>query len=69
MIGFVQTVHGNGSMKTHKSQCFYGNQIEHKEVEKSVEEQNGEGVKIDRIVSKGGSAVQVEAKTDEAATP
>lgn len=53
MVGFVQTVHGNGSMKQHHGQCFYAQQVEHLNVEKSVEEEK-DGVKIDRIVEKEG---------------
>lgn len=53
MVGFVQTVHGNGSMKNHHGQCFYAEQVEHLNVEKSIEEEK-DGVKIDRIVEKNG---------------
>ena len=56
MVGFVQTVHGNGSsMKAHKAQCFYGKQTKAYNVQKSVEEVN-DAVKIDRIVEKNGAA-------------
>ena len=54
MVGFVQTVHGSGTMKAHNSQCFYAKQVKHLNVEKSVEEVKDDGAKIDRIVEKGG---------------
>ena len=55
MVGFVQQVHGNGSMKQHHGQCFYAQQVEHLALEKSIEEEK-DGVKIDRIIEKGGKA-------------
>lgn len=62
MVGFVQSIHGSGSMKAHKAQCFYAKQVKHYDLEKSVLFDNGDGVKIDKIVGKGGAA-QVGAQT------
>lgn len=50
MVGFVQSIHGQGSMKSHKAQCFYAKQVKHYDIEKSVLFDNGDGVKIDKIV-------------------
>jgi len=59
MIGFVQQVGGDklSSMKTHHTQCFYAQQKKHLNIETSKLETDGEGVKIDRIVSKNPKAV------------
>lgn len=64
MVGFVQQQHGNGSMKQHHGQCFYAKQVEHTNIEKSIEEEK-DGVKIDRIVEKGGQAQKVQALADD----
>lgn len=56
MVGFVQSIHGQVSMKTHKAQCFYAKQVKHYDIEKSVLFDNGDGVKIDKIVGKGQAA-------------
>ena len=64
MVGFVQQVHGNGSMKQHHGQCFYAKQVEHTNIEKSIEEEK-DGVKIDRIVEKGGQAQKVQSLADD----
>jgi len=68
MVGFVQTVHGNGSMKNHKVQCFYGKETQHYDIEKSELFDNGDGVKIDKIVTKGKAQVQVQAQQLSEAT-
>jgi hypothetical protein len=43
-------------MKSHKAQCFYAKQVKHFDIEKSVLFDNGDGVKIDKIVGAGGKA-------------
>ena len=63
MVGFVQHVHGNGSMKQHHAQCFYAQQVSHLDLEKSVEEEK-DGVKIDRIIEKQGKPTSVLAEAD-----
>ena len=59
MVGFVQHVGGDqgSTMKRHHSQCFYGKQLKHMQLETSKLEQTSEGVKIDRIVQKNPNAV------------
>lgn len=72
MVGFVQSIHGQGSMKSHKAQCFYAKQVKHFDIEKSVLFDNGDGVKIDKIVGAGGKAqvgAQTMAEVTEDATP
>ena len=63
MVGFVQHVHGNGSMRQHHAQCFYAQQVNHMDIEKSIEEEK-DGVKIDRIVEKSGKPTKALAETD-----
>lgn len=63
MVGFVQHVHGNGSMKQHHAQCFYAQQVSHLDLEKSIEEEK-DGVKIDRIIEKQGKPTSVLAEAD-----
>jgi hypothetical protein len=48
-------------MKNHNVQCFYAKQVQHKNIEASVLQEDAEGTKIDRIVEKAGSKVQTPA--------
>ena len=65
MIGFVQQVHGNGSMKQHHAQCYYAQQVSKMDIEKSIEEEK-DGVKIDRIVERSGKPTKALAQEDPA---
>ena len=67
MVGFVQQVGGNGSMKNHNVQCFYAEQVEHYNIEKSELQEDEEGVKIDRIVQKNGAG-SLSQETDTSAS-
>ena len=55
-------------MKNHKAQCFYGKQTQHYDIEKSELIDNGDGVKIDKIVSKGSGAAQQLSEVTDTAT-
>jgi hypothetical protein len=56
MVGFVQKVHGQGSLKDHKAQCFYATQTKHLPAVKSEMTENSEGVKMDKIVQVNNKA-------------
>ena len=50
MVGFVQKVHGQGSMQDHKAQCFFAKQRKHLPAVLSERTENSDGVKMDKIV-------------------
>ena len=73
MVGFVQQVHGNGSMKAHNVQCFYASQNVHSNVQSTSMVERNDGSKIAMIestksalVQKKTAAVVEESVTDEA---
>jgi len=55
MVGFVQRVHGQGSLENHTVQCFYGKQTKHYDVQHSVEVTEGEGAKFAKIQGANGT--------------
>ena len=65
MVGFVQKVHGSGSLTDHPIQCFYGKQVQHFNLETSEHTETEDGVKMDKIVSKkqGGQTLVEETSS------
>jgi hypothetical protein len=59
MVGFVQTMHGKGSLENHTVQCFYGKQTKHYDIQHSVEVLEGEGSKIAKIQGENGASNSV----------
>jgi hypothetical protein len=57
MVGFVQHMHGVGSLEKHTVQCFAGKQTKHFDIEHSTEQIDGEGVKL--AVIDGSEAAKI----------
>mgnify|MGYP006086303811 CR=1 FL=1 len=66
MVGFVQKVHGQGSLKDHKAQCFYATQTKHLPAVESEFTENSEGVKMDKIVKTNKNAQMEQVKLVQA---
>lgn len=64
MIGFVQKIHGQGSLDSHHVQCFVGQQTKHFNLRHSTEVEEGEGAKIAKIDNGSPKSISQQATED-----
>lgn len=71
MVGFVQTIGGEGTLQNHKVQCFVGKQTKHYDIQHSKEDTSLDGTRIayiEKVSSLAEQTKQSESDAKEAKT-